>query len=607
MDKDFLLSLNEAGAGLIPLYDDGRKYPPITWTPYMPSRRDGTVGTRPTKDLISQWCVNYKNIGMITGWKYYALDFDTIKIDGVDTRELHPETAKFLDFLLRNTNSGVHVNGKRYHLIYEKDPSRLLSYSQHPPKYPGLEVFGESHILRLPGCINKDKQTFIEERRSLIDNKVDIFPYEYLVGEISIGNERKIKQKPLSNGKIQITSRHNDARDYYTHLMMENTPLKIIDKAYLDHINANYPEVLGEEEARQVEFLEDIPRDVPNFEIVKEKDKQANKPLVDFSNILGLETLLDKEFPPVEEIVGKCFLSGGGIAAFVGDPGVGKSFAALDLMDCLSTGRNWLGHPEFIIKNTLRCLYLDGGESTNAKLQRRYKFLNFTRNSNVRLGTIDLTFIRGREEDNNRKMDLIISNMKTNGETVVILDSMRRFHNYKEGDPDEMKMLFKTLARVREHGILLILIHHNRKGIHGAAESEMQKVSGSLEISANVDHLFTFTKLENDKVRFKQSKQRDLEEYPPIEVDFGKDLKGNLKIHYLGNYISPEKAIDNVEDTIRTYLQECGKKTRQDILDLVKNQKGGSAQNVDKILSQLKKDGFVKTIQDGKMVVYEHL
>lgn len=112
-----------------------------------------------------------------------------------------------------------------------------------------------------------------------------MFPYEYLEGlRIGLRSEKPSNKIELSNGRVPPGMRHHDALKYYTRLVMESMPKKLRDKAYLDHIKACYPEVL-EEENREAEFLEHIPRDVVNFEIVKEKNMQEDKKQEDSSRI----------------------------------------------------------------------------------------------------------------------------------------------------------------------------------------------------------------------------------------------------------------------------------------------------------------------------------
>lgn len=242
--KDFLLSLPDIDAGVVPLCSNGKKHPPILWKCYMPSPKDKTPSSRPTKDMISDWFKQYKNFGLVLGWEYYALDFDTYP---KGSEELHPDTAAFLDFLLRNTRVWVQKTGStvgvRRHLIYKKDPTKPLGYNQHTSKYPGLEILGENHILVLAGSIHPSGGVY-ETLRSPFDNEIDVFPYEYLADEINVGDTRKGKTKTrnLSLESI-ITSRHNDARDYYLELKLNDIPEALIDNIYLDHINANYPEV----------------------------------------------------------------------------------------------------------------------------------------------------------------------------------------------------------------------------------------------------------------------------------------------------------------------------------------------------------------------------
>lgn len=156
MDIEFLLQLHDRGAGIIPLRDDGVKSPPITWKQYQPSPKDGSPGIRPSKELIKEWHKKYKNFGLILGWGFYALDFDT---PTKEATELHPETVQLLDFLLCKGNVWVqktgHQSNVRRHLIYRKDPGKLLPYIQHLEKYPGLEILGENHILVLAGSRHK--------------------------------------------------------------------------------------------------------------------------------------------------------------------------------------------------------------------------------------------------------------------------------------------------------------------------------------------------------------------------------------------------------------------------------------------------------------------
>lgn len=160
------------------------------------------------------------------------------------------------------------------------------------------------------------------------------------------------------------------------------------------------------------------------------------------------------------------------ITAITAESGTGKSLFALILGHHIATGTKLFDKFEVEKK---KVLYIDL-EMDEDIIVSRYKSIVNEKE--------DLDFVHNQiwKIDEPLQYDWLKNTITTEGYDVVILDTLTNIHNKTENSADEMKLVNEELLRlIRETGVTIIFLHHNRKPQRG--ESRNQNSSrGSTEI-----------------------------------------------------------------------------------------------------------------------------
>jgi hypothetical protein len=225
---------------------------------------------------------------------------------------------------------------------------------------------------------------------------------------------------------------------------------------------------------------------------------QETKDLCEFFDLFGIEELralatrraksesrfkpLDLTLPPppMDWLVDGLIASGD-VTIAVGDPGLGKSWVAMDLSVKLANNQGekafWLGH-EILKRGPV--LYIDEENPLDVVYHRLNK-LGLTET-----GMKNLRYLYEPKIWLNKDPVTLLEEALEFNPALIVLDSLSRVHTEDENSAGAMAQLFKEGIKplARETGAAVLLIHHVIKSEGG---SGFQRARGSGDITAVVD------------------------------------------------------------------------------------------------------------------------
>ena len=186
---------------------------------------------------------------------------------------------------------------------------------------------------------------------------------------------------------------------------------------------------------------------------------------------------LDLTIPPPEyNWLVKGLICQGDTTMIVGEPNVGKSWISLSLAVAMADNKSqWLGHE---VQNHGKVLYIDE-ENPHDVVYHRLR----------QLGAENLTGLRYLHRQGvrlDRNFDKLLDEAIAYEPSMIVLDSLTRFHTRDENNAGEMASLFNDSINVlcRETGAAVVLLHHTNKS---DSNSSYVKTRGSSDIGAAID------------------------------------------------------------------------------------------------------------------------
>lgn len=193
------------------------------------------------------------------------------------------------------------------------------------------------------------------------------------------------------------------------------------------------------------------------------------------SLVVSVDEILSTEYPPQEFIIGPSLLPRGGCMLLGAATGVGKSWVALHIAQCLVTGRplfdahyhkNGTGQrPKYTVDRLDKVLYIDyelQHSSRKSRLQTDLPpglGLYFPRNPSL-YGMDDERFVRLH--------DLV----KETRPNLLVLDPLSSAHVYEE-NTSQIKQALNRIDLLRvEYGMAVLIVHHATSKIMRDKESK---------------------------------------------------------------------------------------------------------------------------------------
>ena len=180
--------------------------------------------------------------------------------------------------------------------------------------------------------------------------------------------------------------------------------------------------------------------------------------------------------PPAYEWLVKGLICKGDTTLIVGEPNVGKSWISLSLAVAMANEHEtWVGHE---LNHHGKVLYVDE-ENPHDVVYHRLKQLGAEKVDNLR-------YLHRQGVRLDRNFDRLLDEAITYEPTMIVLDSLTRFHTKDENNAGEMASLFNDSINVlcRETGAAVLILHHTNKS---ESNSSYVRTRGSSDIGAAID------------------------------------------------------------------------------------------------------------------------
>jgi hypothetical protein len=202
--------------------------------------------------------------------------------------------------------------------------------------------------------------------------------------------------------------------------------------------------------------------------------------------------LLDVEIEAPASILGDGLLFKGAIGVLASKPGLGKTWAAIQLARAVIEGRPWLSSDA--LPTTPTKVLMVALESTAYTMRKRLLAVgdgawvdSFTVVTKTDLGRGKLDLL------NPKDLAALVRIIKRSGAGLVILDSMRKCHSLI-GELDLSPVTDALDEVVLETGACVVPLHHERKGQQGGKDDGLDAVRGDSTFTGHVDVVMRLSK-----------------------------------------------------------------------------------------------------------------
>lgn len=204
-------------------------------------------------------------------------------------------------------------------------------------------------------------------------------------------------------------------------------------------------------------------------------------------------------------------IEAGAIGMLYGEPGVGKSFVAIDWGASVATGTSWQGRQ--VVRGPV---FLIAGEG-HAGIGRRLAAWEL--HSDARFGPADFYVSEApaglMDAENAHSVAAAVEELAAEGSPrLVIIDTLNR--NLGAGDENSAQDIAAFLTNVDIHirkrfGTAVLIVHHS-------GHAAKQRARGSSAINAAMDFVLHLEE-EGDVIKLSVDKQKDFEPIEPIYLD----------------------------------------------------------------------------------------
>ena len=255
--------------------------------------------------------------------------------------------------------------------------------------------------------------------------------------------------------------------------------------------------------------------------------RAAEEPSLPIGFMRPIEELFDKEFPPIDWLVQDLFSAGsnGWIAA---EPKVGKSWIALELAYCLSTGTPFLGR--FAVSRPRRIFYIQE-EDSERRVHDRLNMLIQGDPSRVRpSGEYFKHAVRqGFKLDRDGCLSVLRAEIEAHSPEVILLDVFNRLHGSDENKQQDMTAILNELnAITNKYGCSFIIVHHNRKPQAGNEARGNQMIRGSGVLAGWGECSLYLRKGKNDETIYVLPESKDSSPIDEFSVALVNDGDGGV-------------------------------------------------------------------------------
>lgn len=278
-----------------------------------------------------------------------------------------------------------------------------------------------------------------------------------------------------------------------------------------------------------------------------------------------------------------------------------KTWIALEMARCISTGENFLQKDEF---STQGCnvLYLDCENAKN-ELQRRGKQLGLNAHSEHKLYFFNDVDLNLNTDEGELWLMKAIEYFECG---VVFIDTLRAVAGgLKEDKAEDVRAFFNRYRRLKDMGVCVIFLDHVRKPSYFEKKiPQKEHLLGSQDKTASVEVLLML-KAENgaETIEMYQRKNRLAKEIEPIKVlmtDYeSENHERRTKLTFDGFIESKETQKAEAKRFILEFLEDDGK-TTNDILNFIGREKKIGQRNIRDALRDLTESKEIEASRNGR-------
>lgn len=324
------------------------------------------------------------------------------------------------------------------------------------------------------------------------------------------------------------------------------------------------------------EWIGETKEQVPSFSFVAE----------------SVSELLSKPEPSIEWLINSVWVdkSRGLIA---GNPGVGKTWLALNMLISVASGLPCLGKYPVRKSPVLLC----EEESSILNLSRRAHVL--ARGAGLKDSDLSNFYHLTRQfikiPTHEREL---IAFMKLRGIKLVVFDSLRRFHGVDENSSEKMQPILDSFARINiETSASVVLIHHLSKQQDKSKKGVFERLRGTSDLWAWRDSLLGLEGEPESTESLCSFQFRDAESPAPISIKrIVNESTGAIEVKAFDVSESPEFALKCSQAV--TYINlHFGAAFLTEIAEGIE---GRTQTNLKEIKTMLKR-GILVALEDGKI------
>jgi len=304
--------------------------------------------------------------------------------------------------------------------------------------------------------------------------------------------------------------------------------------------------------------------------------------------------LLSTEEPALEWLIENVWVdrSRGFIA---GNPGVGKTWLALEMLLAVASGRPCLG--KFKVKQMPVLLMEEEGSERNLKRRlhamARARAMTPADTANIHFGIRQGVKIPQNTPE-------ITRYCHAEGIGLIIFDSLRRFHGMDENSSSEMQAVLDSFAAL--HTLTessLILIHHLGKGSRETDHRPVfERMRGSSDFWAWRDCIIGLEGQEGANSVTAKFQFRDADSPLPILINRVTNENGGIQLE-AGEWEDDEDVAYQIEQITEWMKVQMGPMSRNQIHEKV----GGRKQDVLRTLGLMEKKGLIVAGKEGLRLV----
>lgn len=464
-----------------PVFPVGQdKKPLVKWKIYQ--------NRMPTAEEVSQWEKQWPNAGLGCPTGPFSNLF-VVDIDGEKgLKTIDDNNAPLPVTRIAKTPRG-------YHYFFKWEDRLNQHITTISDILPGIDIRGKGGYVVVPSIAMPDREWKLEEETAIVP--------EWWIKHIPTATLTNSSAASV-NGKMSVTQKIDNLEPGNRHQTFLSLAGKLMSaKLEGGEIIATLMPLAQQHHFEQE--LVDLVQDMMKRYAIVPKTALTIEPI---------ESFLNQPEPVLEWMIDGLWTKGAK-GFLVGQPNLGKTWVALDMLISYVTGLPCLG--KFPVSSTGNGLLVEQ-EGSLLNLSRRFHMMARGRGINAsalhNLHHMSFQFPKLPEHEKE-----IIALMKDKGIGFVVFDSLVRFHTKDENSSTDMRLILDSFTRINmETGASVMLIHHLAKQSGESKKGIWERVRGTSDFVAWRDCMLGLEGTEGDDLVQCSFQFRDAENPGPINI-----------------------------------------------------------------------------------------